>query len=171
MQYLQRLDGIETRFEDLTRQMTDPDVINDNATYRKVSKQQSELGEIVAKYRDWKKAHADADGARQMLQENDPELQEMAREDIARLEPELSKIEEQIKLLLLPKDPNDEKNIILEIRKGTGGDEASLFAAELFRMYTRFAESKHWRVEVLSTSESGIGGLNEVIAHQRTSRV
>jgi peptide chain release factor 1 len=87
MQYLQRLDGIETRFEDLTRQMTDPDVINDNATYRKVSKQQSELGEIVAKYRDWKKAHADADGARQMLQENDPELQEMAREDIARLEP------------------------------------------------------------------------------------
>ncbi len=164
MQYLQRLDGIETRFEDLTRQMTDPDVINDNATYRKVSKQQSELGEIVAKYRDWKKAHADADGARQMLQENDAELQEMAREDIARLEPELSKIEEEIKVLLLPKDPNDEKNIILEIRKGTGGDEASLFAAELFRMYTRFAESKHWRVEVLSTSESGIGGLNEVIA-------
>jgi len=124
MQYLQRLDGIETRFEDLTRQMTDPEVINDNATYRKVSKQQSELGEIVAKYRDWKKAHADADGARQMLQENDAELQEMAREDIARLEPELTKIEEEIKLLLLPKDPNDEKNIILEIRKGTGGDEA-----------------------------------------------
>jgi peptide chain release factor 1 len=133
MQYIEKLDGIEARFEELTRQMADPELISDNDLYRKTSKQQSELGEVVAKYREWKKANADLEGARQMLQEPDAELQEMAAADVAKLEPELELIENELKLLMLPKDPNDEKNVVLEIRKGTGGDEASLFAGELFR--------------------------------------
>jgi peptide chain release factor 1 len=164
MQYLDRLDGIEARFEELTRQMADPQIINDNDRYRKTAKQQSDLNEVVAKYREWKKVNSDLEGARLMLEESDAELREMAADDVQRLEPELERIERELKILLLPKDPNDEKNVVLEIRKGTGGDEASLFAAELFRMYTRFAETKRWRVEITSLSESSVGGLNEVIA-------
>jgi peptide chain release factor 1 len=164
MQYQEKLDGIEKRFEDLTRQMADPELISDNDRYRKVSKQQSELGDVVAKYREWKKVHADLDGARQMLTEADPELQQMAAADVLQLEPELTQIENDLKVLLLPKDPLDEKNVVLEIRKGTGGDEASLFAGELFRMYVRYAETRRWKVEVTSASDSEVGGLNEVIA-------
>ncbi|HYP07836.1 MAG TPA: peptide chain release factor 1 [Bryobacteraceae bacterium] len=164
MQYTEKLDGIETRFEELTRQMADPEIISDNDRYRKTAKQQSELGEVVAKYREWKKVNADLHGAKQMLQESDPELQEMAAADVEQLEPALERIENELKVLMLPKDPNDEKNVVLEIRKGTGGDEASLFAAELFRMYLRYAETKRWKVEVTSSSDSEVGGLNEVIA-------
>jgi peptide chain release factor 1 len=164
MQYTEKLDGIEARFEELTRQMADPELISDNERYRKTAKQQSELGEVVAKYREWKKVQADLEGARQMLQEPDPELQQMAAADVEQLEPTLERMETEIKLLMLPKDPNDEKNVVLEIRKGTGGDEASLFAAELFRMYLRYAETKRWKVEVTSASDSEVGGLNEVIA-------
>src|SRR5688572_8827153 len=126
MQYQEKLDGIERRFEELTRQMADPELISDNDKYRKVAKQQSELGEVVAKYREWKKVQSDLEGARQMLQESDPELQQMAAADIAQQEPELIRIEDELKILMLPKDPLDEKNVVLEIRKGTGGDEASL---------------------------------------------
>lgn len=164
MQYIQQLKDIETRFEDLTSQMADPSVINDADRYRKVAKSQSELQDVVAKFREWKKVNNDLEGARQMLQEPDAELQQMASEDVSRLEPELASIEDQLKILLLPKDPNDEKNVILEIRKGAGGDEASLFAAEVFRMYSRYAEEQGWKVEVTSASESSVGGLSEVIA-------
>lgn len=164
MQYAQKLDDIETRFENLTRQMADPAIINDNDNYRKTAKQQSDLAEVVTKYREWKKVHSDLDGARQMLSEPDPEMQQMALEEVARYEPELLRIEDEIKVLLLPKDPNDEKNVVLEIRKGTGGDEASLFAGELFRMYLRYAETQRWKVEITSSSESAVGGLNEVMA-------
>src|SRR5215218_5187340 len=164
MQYQEKLDGIEARFEDLTRQMADPELISDNDRYRKVAKQQSELGDVVAKYRQWKKVHADLEGARQMLTEADAELQQMAVSDVEQLEPELTRIENELKILLLPKDPLDEKNVVLEIRKGTGGDEASLFAGELFRMYVRYAEARRWKVEVISASDSEVGGLNEVIA-------
>ena len=152
------------RFEELTRQMADPEIISDTDKYWKIAKQQSELGEVVAKYREWKKVHADLEGARPMLQETDAELRQMAADDVERLEPELARLENELKILLLPKDPNDEKNVVLEIRKGTGGDEASLFAAELFRMYTGYAETRGWKVEVTSASESRVGGLNEVIA-------
>ena len=162
MQYLGKLDGLEARFEDLTRQMGDPEIISDNEKYRKAAKQQSELGEIVAKYREWKKIHSDLEGARQML--DDPEMQEMADEDISRLEPQIQRAEEELKVLMLPKDPNDEKNVVLEIRKGTGGDEASLFAGELFRVYLRYAETRRWKVDVVSISESEVGGMSEVIA-------
>ena len=171
MQYLQKLDGIEARFEDLTRQMADPEVIGDTSKYRKTAKQQSELQDVVVKYREWKKVHGDLEGARQMLEESDEELQQMAQDDVARLEPELERIEQELKILLLPKDPHDEKNVMLEIRKGTGGDEASLFAGELFRAYVRYAETRGWKVELVSSSDSEVGGMNEVVASISGNRV
>src|SRR5271167_359582 len=164
MQFSQRLNDMEARFDAVTRQMADPAVIADGDAYRKIAKTRSELEEVVAKYQDYKLAKRNYDEARSMVEEPDPELRQMANDEIARLEPELVRIEEDLKVLLLPKDPLDEKNIVLEIRAGTGGDEATLFAAEIFRMYSRFAETQRWKVEVLSTSESGVGGLKEVIA-------
>ena len=164
MQFSQRLNDMEARFDAVTRQMADPAVIADGEAYRKIAKTRSELEEVVAKYRDYKQAKRNYDEARSMVEDPDPELRQMANDEIARLEPELVRIEEELKVLLLPKDPLDEKNIVLEIRAGTGGDEATLFAAEVFRMYTRYAESQRWRVEVTSASESAVGGLKEVIA-------
>jgi peptide chain release factor 1 len=164
MQYQQKLDAIERHFEELTEQMADPAVIGDSAQYRKVSKAQSELGDIVGKYREWKTASRNLAEARGMLTETDAEIQAMAQDEVARLEPEITRIEDELKVLLLPKDPLDEKDVVLEIRAGTGGDEATLFADELFRMYSRFAEARRWKVEVTSSSESAVGGLKEVTA-------
>jgi len=164
MQYQPKLDDLERRFEDLTAQMVDPVVVNDPAQYRKVAKTHRELEEVVGKYREWKAANRNLQEARVMLEEADPDMRAMAQEEIARLEPVLAKLEGELKVLLLPKDPNDDKNIVLEIRAGTGGDEATLFAAEVFRMYSRFAETRRWKVEVISASESAAGGLKEVIA-------
>src|SRR5215210_4706049 len=114
MQYRDKLDGLEARFEELTRQMTDPEIISDNDRYRKITKQQSDIGDAVAKYREWKRVNAELEGARPMLNEADDELRQMAADDIARLEPELERIDQELKVLLLPKDPNDEKNVVLE---------------------------------------------------------
>ena len=164
MQYRQKLDDIEARFDELTAQMADNDVIRDSEKYRKVTKAQSELTEVVAKYREWKKSSANAEEARLMLDEADPELRKMAADELAAMEPQLVRLEDELKVLLLPKDPNDEKNVVVEIRAGTGGDEATLFAAEMFRMYSRYAESQGWKVDVTSISESSIGGYKEVIA-------
>jgi peptide chain release factor 1 len=164
MQFSQKLDGLEKRFETLTQRMADPAVIADAAEYRKVTKAHSEISEVVAKYREWKRAENGLSQARAMLDDRDADLRAMAAEEAARLEPELAAIEEQLKILLLPKDPNDEKNVVLEIRAGTGGDEATLFAAEIFRMYLRYAETQGWKIEVTSSSESSVGGLKEVIA-------
>jgi peptide chain release factor 1 len=164
MQFLEKLEKIEVRFEELNRQMADPAVINDSDQYRKVTKAHSELSEVVAKYREWKKVHHDLAESRGMLGESDPDLKQMAIDEVERLEPLELEIEEELKILLLPKDPNDEKNVVLEIRAGTGGDEATLFAAEIFRMYNRYAETQGWRVEVTSSSDSSVGGLKEVIA-------
>jgi len=164
MQYAQRLDSIEARFEDLTRQMADPQLIADPEAYRKTAKAQSELTEIVTRYREWKQAASHAGEARLMIEDSDAEMRKMAAEELEHLEPELKRLEDELKVLLLPKDPHDEKNVVLEIRAGTGGDEASLFAAEIFRMYSRYAESQGWKVEVSSVSESSIGGYKEVIA-------
>jgi peptide chain release factor 1 len=171
MQFAQKLAQLEKRFDELTQQMADPAVIGDGDKYRKVTKEQAELSEIVEKYRQWKDMEDALSQARPMLQEKDPDLRAMAEEEVQRLEPELAKIEEEIKILLLPKDPKDEKNVVLEIRAGTGGDEATLFAAEVFRMYSRFAESQKWKIEVMSTSESAVGGLKEVIALVSGNRV
>jgi peptide chain release factor 1 len=164
MQFAQKLDQLEKRFEALTAQMADPAVIGDPEQYRKVTKAQSELSDVVSKYREWKRAADSLSQARGMLQDKDPDLRAMAEEEVAQLEPELVKIEDELKILLLPKDPNDEKNVVLEIRAGTGGDEATLFAAEVFRMYSRYAETQNWKIEVTSSSESAVGGLKEVIA-------
>jgi len=164
MQYTDRLDEAEARFNELTARMADPSVINDSEQYRKVAKAESELAEVVTKYREWKKAERELREARAMLNESDAELRQMAEMEIVRLEPEVAAIEQALEVLLLPKDPNDEKNVVLEIRKGAGGDEASLFAGEVFRMYTRYAEEQGWKVEITSLSESSVGGLSEVIA-------
>jgi peptide chain release factor 1 len=164
MEYQSKLDQMEARYEELTRQMADPAVINDSEKYRAIAKENRDLLDPVSKYREWKKIRQNLDQARPMLEDPDPELRAMAAEEIARMEPALASLERDLKALLLPKDPNDEKNAVLEIRAGTGGDEATLFAAEIFRMYTRYAESQGWRVELSSTSESPVGGLKEVIA-------
>ncbi len=164
MQYQRKLEEIEARFEALTAQMADNEVTSDPDKYRKTAKAQSELTDIVAKYREWKRVNSHAAEAREMAEDADPELRHMAAEELARLEPELERLEAELKILLLPRDPNDEKNVVLEIRAGTGGDEATLFAAEIFRMYSRYAESQGWKVDVSSVSESSIGGSKEVIA-------
>ena len=164
MQYRPKLDEMERRFEELTAQMADPAVINDSTQYRKVTKAQSDLSEMVGKYREWKIANQNLEEARVMLTDADQDLREMARDEVTGLEPQLAELEHQLKIMLLPKDPNDDKNIVLEIRAGTGGDEATLFAAEVFRMYSRYAETRRWKVEVTSVSESAVGGLKEVIA-------
>jgi peptide chain release factor 1 len=162
MQYRPKLDEMERRYEELTAQMADASVISDSAQYRKVTKAQSELADIVLKYREWKAVNENLEQARAM--QNDPELAEMAQDEILHLQPQLEEIEQELKIALLPKDPNDDKNIVLEIRAGTGGDEATLFANEVFRMYSRFAETRGWKVEVTSASDSSVGGLKEVIA-------
>jgi len=171
MQFVPRLEQLEKRFDELTHQMADPAVIADAEQYRKITKTQSELDEVVGKFRQWKKVDAELAQARAMLEDHDAELKVMAQEEVTRLEPERSRIEEQLKVLLLPKDPNDEKNVVLEIRAGTGGDEATLFAGEIFRMYSRYAESQGWKMDVTSSSESAVGGLKEVIALVNGNRV
>jgi len=161
----EKLDQIEARYEEMTRELSSPEVHDDAGRYQKLAKTHSELGEIVAKYREWKDIEKGLQGAKQLAQESDDaEMRQMAHDELRDLEARREVAERELKLLLVPKDPNDEKNVIVEIRAGTGGDEASLFAAELFRMYSRYAESQGWRVEVLESSPSSVGGLKEVVA-------
>jgi peptide chain release factor 1 len=166
-----RLQQMEERYEELGRQLADPAIVTDQPKYQKTAKAHREMEAAVEKYRDYKRVQQVISDAEGMLNESDPELVAMAKEELSHFEQQLPGIEEALKVLLLPRDPNDEKNVILEIRAGTGGDEASLFAAELFRMYSRFAEQHRWKVEVLSRSESGVGGLKEVIAIIEGERV
>jgi peptide chain release factor 1 len=168
----ERLDQIETRYEELTRALSSPEVIGDSSKYQKTAKAHSEVAPIVEKYREYKDlTKGIAESKAVLADEKDPEMRAYAQEELDKLQPRVAAIEEELKVLLLPKDPNDEKNVILEIRAGTGGDEATLFAAEMFRMYDRYAESQRWKVEVLSTSESGVGGLKEIIALIEGNRV
>src|ERR1700746_2297607 len=161
----ERLQQLESRYEDLTQALASPEVINDSAKYQKTAKAHSELTDIVEKYREYKDlTRGIAESKAVLAEEKDPDMRAYAQEELDRLQGRVSGVEEELKVLLLPKDPNDEKNVILEIRAGTGGDEATLFAAEIFRMYTRYAETQRWKVEVLSSSESSAGGLKEVIA-------
>src|SRR5438876_11239197 len=167
-----RLDQIEARYEELNQALASPEIIGDSAKFQKTAKAHSEIAAIVEKYREYKDLVKGIAESRAVLaDEKDPEMRAYAQEELDKLEPRVAGIEEELKVLLLPKDPNDEKNVILEIRAGTGGDEATLFAAEMFRMYDRYAESQRWKVEVLSTSESGIGGLKEIIALIEGNRV
>ncbi len=167
----ERLEQIAARYEQLGREMASDEVVNDHERYQKVAKQHRDLEPVVESFRDYQRTKQGIADAQTMLAETDPDIRTMAQDELTQLEERLPKIEEELKLKLLPKDPNDEKNVILEIRAGTGGDEASLFAAEIFRMYSRFAEQHRWKVEVLSSSESGIGGLKEVIAIIEGDRV
>jgi peptide chain release factor 1 len=160
----ERLEQIEARYESLGEQLADPEMISDQQKYQKIAKQHRDLETVVDKYREYKQVTRGIADAKAMMQESDPDLRAMAEEELIQLEERSPAIEEALKLLLLPKDPNDEKNIIIEIRAGTGGDEASLFVAEVFRMYSRFAEQHRWKVEVLSSSESSVGGMKEIIA-------
>jgi len=168
----ERLDQIEARYEELTHALASPEVINDSTKYQKTAKAHSELTDVVEKYREYKDLRRGiAESKAVLADEKDPEMRAYAQEELDNLEIRMHKTEEELKILLLPKDPNDEKDVILEIRAGTGGDEATLFAAEMFRMYTRYAETQGWKVEVLNTSESGVGGLKEVIAMIQGDRV
>ncbi|MGH9510197.1 MAG: peptide chain release factor 1 [Terriglobales bacterium] len=161
----ERLDQLEARYEELTAQLASPEVMSDSARYQKTARAHSEIAPIVEKYREYKDLKRGiAESKAVIAEESDAEMRAYAQEELTKLEERVARVEEELKLLLVPKDPNDEKNVVLEIRAGTGGDEASLFAAELFRMYTRYAEGQRWKVEVLNTSESGVGGLKEVIA-------
>jgi len=168
----ERLDQLEKRYDELTAALASPEVMNDSSKYQKTAKAHAEISETVEKYREYKDLKKGIADSRAMLaDEKDPEMRAYAEEELASLEARVGGVEEALKVLLLPKDPNDDKNIILEIRAGTGGDEATLFADEMFRMYSRYAETQGWKVEVLSTSESSVGGLKEVIAIIEGTRV
>ena len=158
-----RLSQMEARYESLSRDMSDPSLVNDQKKFQAIAKEHRDMEPIVEKYRQYRKVADGIADAKAML--GDPDLKEMAEEELATLQPQLEPIEEELKVLLLPKDPNDDKNIIIELRAGTGGDEAALFVAEMFRLYLRFAEQHKWKVQVMSESESGIGnGLKDVTA-------
>jgi peptide chain release factor 1 len=161
----ERLNQIESRYDELTQALASPEVIGDSSKYQKTAKAHSEISEIVEKYREYKDLQRGIEESKTMIaEESDAAMKAYAQEELTRLEERLAATEAELKVLLIPKDPNDEKNVVLEIRAGTGGDEATLFADEMFRMYTRYAETQRWKVEVLSTSESSVGGLKEVIA-------
>ncbi|MBI4456443.1 MAG: peptide chain release factor 1 [Acidobacteria bacterium] len=168
----ERLDEIQQKYDQLSHQLGNPAIISDPETYQKVAKSHAELQEIVEKYQEYRRLERGIRDTRQLLlQERDAEMLAMAKEELAVLEARLEECQEQLKRLLMPVDPNDAKNVVLEIRAGTGGDEATLFAQEVFRMYTRYAERHGWKVEVLSAHYSGVGGLKEVIAMVEGSRV
>lgn len=159
-----KLEEIEAKFEKLEQELAEPDIFNDQERYKKVSKAHADLADVVKVFRDYKSISQDIADNQELLNDADADIREMAEMEIDELEPKLPKLEEKLKILLLPKDPMDEKNIILEIRAGTGGDEAALFAADLYRMYTRYAEINRWKVEEMSSNATGSGGYKEVIA-------
>ncbi|MBA2731651.1 MAG: peptide chain release factor 1 [Acidobacteria bacterium] len=161
----EKLEQIEARYESLTQELSQPDIMSDQTAYVKAAKQHRSLGEIVAKYRELKTLQEELTGAQELLDTvDDEEMREMARVEVNSLQSQVQRNEEALRFLLIPSDPNDEKNVIVEIRAGTGGDEATLFAAEMLRMYQRYSERQNWRFEILEASESGIGGVKEAIA-------
>ncbi|HEY3135678.1 MAG TPA: peptide chain release factor 1 [Blastocatellia bacterium] len=169
---LEKLEAIEEKYEELTQQLSDHELLADQSRYARVAKQHRDLEEVVQKYREFKSLDRGISQTRELLEsETDAEMVNLARTELGELEQRLAKVEEDLRLLLTPKDPNDEKNVILEIRAGTGGDEATLFAAEIMRMYARYAERQGWRVQVLDASESGIGGVKEAILLIEGNRV
>ncbi len=162
---LEKLAQVEQNYEEITAQISAPGVTSDISAYTKLMKQHSALGEIVGKYREVKRMKEELAGANEILaSSNDDEMRELAELEIAELEENVQKGEEDLKFLLLPKDPNDEKNVILEIRAGTGGDEATLFAAEILRMYARYSERQGWKMEILEMSDTGVGGIKDAVA-------
>ncbi|KKI98843.1 peptide chain release factor 1 [Prochlorothrix hollandica] len=169
---LEKLNSVEKTFHELTRQLGDPDVASDPREFQRIATARSSLEEVVLAYETWRKVQQDLEGTRQVYKEShDPEWREMAALEIEELEDKTVALEQQLKILLLPKDPNDDKNIMLEIRAGTGGDEASIWAGDLVRMYSRYSEGKHWRVKLLSESLADMGGCKEAILEIQGDRV
>ena len=159
-----KLKGVEERFDEVERALSAPDVVKDRAAFTRLSREHAELSKVVTAFRDYQQVVDELAGSQELLQDADPEMKSLARDEIARLTEERDRLEVELRKLLVPKDPNDDKNIILEIRAGTGGDEAALFAADLFRMYARYAENQRWKVEVMSEHATGVGGFKEIIA-------
>lgn len=167
----QKLDEVETHFQDIENRLTAPDVVGNLAQFQKLSKEHSSLVPLVTTYREYKRLKQHFEENQQLIKDDQGELKEMALAENKALEGELAKLERRLKVQLLPKDPNDDKNILLEIRGGAGGDEASIFAGDLFRMYTKYAERRGWSVELMSASEGTMGGFKEVIAMIRGDKV
>lgn len=160
-----KLEAVEKRYNELTERLSDPNVMKDQTRFREMGKERSDMEELVTTYREYKEATRHIKDSRQMFaEETDQEMKQMVRDELKTLEAKEAELVERLKMLLVPKDPNDEKNIILEIRAGTGGEEAALFAAELFRMYSRYAETKRWKVELTDANETGLGGFKEILA-------
>jgi len=160
-----KLESLERKYEDLEKQLSDPTVVDDQERYRKLAKAHADLAEVVEGFREHKRLTRDLEENTELAQDPDPEMRELALAEVKTIREALPELEARLKLLLLPKDPMDEKNILLEIRAGTGGEEAALFAGDLFRMYSRYAETKRWKVEIMSSSETGSGGFKEIIAN------
>jgi peptide chain release factor 1 len=161
---LQKLEDVERRYDELERMLVDPVVLANRKDFARLSKERSDLDQIVAAYRQWKKLGQEIEGHRALLEGTDADIRELAKAELPEMRRKSDELEAQLKVLLVPKDPNDDKNVILEIRAGTGGEEASLFAAQLFRMYSHYAEKRRWRVEVLSANPTGLGGFKEIIS-------
>jgi peptide chain release factor 1 len=159
-----KLEGVEQRYVELERQLSDPAVIGNREAYQRAVREHAELGKVVPVFRHYKDVAERIEESRELLKDADAEIRSLAKDDLSALTVEQEALQENLRLLLLPKDPNDDKNIIIEIRAGTGGEEAALFVGDLFRMYSRYAEDRGWRVEVLSHQPTGVGGLKEVIA-------
>ncbi|MGH9573185.1 MAG: peptide chain release factor 1 [Candidatus Acidiferrales bacterium] len=167
-----KLEQIERRYDEMSHELSSAEVFADSGRYQKLAKTHADLAAIVSKFREWKEIDKNLRGAQQLFAEaDDPEMKQMAHDEERELTVRHDSAERELKLLLIPKDPNDEKNVMIEIRAGTGGDEAGLFAGELFRMYSRYAESQGWRVEILESSPANIGGVKEIVAAIQGSKV
>jgi peptide chain release factor 1 len=160
----EKLDGVEARYQELEALLSDPEIVRDQSAYQKYVREHADIGKIVDVYRDYRRTLSGIEDSQELLKDGDPEIKELAREELEKLWQRQERLEEELKALLVPKDPNDEKNVILEIRAGTGGEEAALFGADLFRMYSRYAENQGWKVELMAHHPTGVGGLKEVIA-------
>lgn len=159
-----QLKTIEAKHDELTQLMINPDVLSNHQLYQKYSKEQADLDPVVEKIKHYNKAASDLEGAEEILKSGDSDMKELAQAEVEEVKALILRLEEELKLMLIPKDPRDEKSVILEIRAGTGGDEAALFGASLFRMYAKYAESKRWKVDIIDSSPTGIGGLKEIVA-------
>ncbi|NIO06216.1 MAG: peptide chain release factor 1 [Proteobacteria bacterium] len=161
---LNKLEEIEDRYEELNRLLSEPEIMENLETYQKLAREFSELEKTVVSYRKYKKMGEEIEENKKLLRESDEEIRRLAREEIGELEKRMADVEHALRILLIPKDPNDDKNIFLEIRAGTGGEEATLFAADLFRMYAKYSELQNWRIDIMNQNETGVGGFKEIIA-------
>ena len=160
----EKLKGVEKRFSEIEEFLSDPDIINNREAYQKYVREHAELGKVVTVFRTYSQVLEDLDESAELLADGDSDIKDLAREEIASLTQQKESLEKDLKKLLVPRDPNDERNVIIEIRAGTGGEEAALFGGDLFRMYSKYAENRKWKIEVLSHHETGVGGIKEIIA-------